>query len=142
MRHSKNQPSLWTIPKPQKFKKPKIGNDYFIPIWGYIRYTVPRALKKGKISFIAENVLLYAIIGVLLAFSPKWILYLSLAVGALLIIAEGFIYYAGYARRIFGYRKGFPKGRKALLIFAGTQMHAVAFAVLGFVFANGIRLIV
>lgn len=108
-----------------------VGYDYFIPIYGYLKYQFPNLKGKGKWIVLIENVALYFILGLvngLLGYKLTLLFVFALIIA---VIAEYYIYYKAWMP-FMKTPSGITKTQRGIAYLA-IQEHAFAFMALGWI---------
>lgn len=108
---------------------PPVGNDYFIPIFGWLKYQLPNLLRKKRYIIIIENTSLYFLVGIFngiyhYPFTPLYAFALIIA-----IIVEYWAYYKSWLPTM-----ATPNGvnkKQVAIAYLTIQEHAFGFLGLG-----------
>lgn len=126
----KHQPEKEEIPVQEESQIP-VGNDYFIPLWGYLRYQVPNLVKRKRWLILIENTLVYFLLGLFngIINYPFTVVYGIVLAAA--VVFEYFIYYKNWMPFM-----SLPKTSSAInrgLAYLFVQEHAFSFMALGWI---------
>jgi hypothetical protein len=106
-----------------------VGLDYFIPIWGYLRYQMPNLIKKKKSIVLIENVALYFTVGIINGVFRYNLSVLYIVALIIAIIAEWYLYYKNWLPFM---KKGIDSKTRGIA-YLTIQEHALAWMALGWI---------
>ena len=113
-------------------RNPYEDKGYIIPIYGYIKYILPRNLKAKKYLIIFENTLLYFIVGMFCLLLVKSFSMVIILILIASIIFESWLYFTGFMKK-YGFGIIYDNPHERTIAYLFTQAHAMSFLVLGYV---------